>query len=257
MKQSTVLIRVLSILFFPLLLIVGTTFLEQTLFNRQVLSSFDNVYWVEDTGLIRIEFTPNLINNTVKVQAKAHPEPSANIFYLEYIYQNSVVARYKVSVRSEKESMNIQLDTSQMGDRTVGVVSYESSGNIGFVFEKLINDTTIRPEIAVSVVPSRTQKWMILTTHLALIAIVVLLNVVHGIRLYKSHIYKAIQSFSVWDRIKYLLIGMVVPFGGTLLYIIGGTDPYNDYRVRMGNYSAIGFFITFVFYTIVRIFPLF
>jgi|GEM_PF-6667669 len=256
MNQSTILIRVLSIIFFPLLLIFVTHFIENKVSNRQVLTQFDNVYEVSDPGVIRIDFVSKLMNDTVTVKSIEHLEPSTNTFLLEYTYQDTVVALYEVTVRSDHGAMNIVLDTSQSDGNTIGVIGYESSGNIGFVFEKRINETTIQPKIIVSIEPTKTQKYITVGVHILWILGVFLINLFHGIKAYRAHIFKAIQPFGFWDRIKYLLIGLLIPFGGPLLYIIGGTDLYNDYRVRMGNYAAFGFMVTFTLYVIVRTFPL-
>lgn len=254
-KQSTIIIRTLSILFFPVFLIFGTIIIERNIYNRQVLTHFDNIYRVYDKGVIRIDFTSELMNNEVKVTAREHTQPNSNIFILEYEYQDTIVARYTVTVRSENEAMNIVLGTSQHDGNTVGVVRYESTGNIGFVFNKIINESSIQPKIIVIVEPTNTQKYITVVVHILLVLGVFMINLLHGIHAYRTFIFKAIQPFGAWDRIKFLLIGLLIPFGGTFLYIIGGTDLYNDYRVRMGNYAAFGFFVSYTLYIIYRTIP--
>ncbi|MCV2231325.1 hypothetical protein N7548_00600 [Acholeplasma manati] len=81
MKQSTVILRVLSIIYFPLFLFFGTVLVERMISNRQKITSHDNIYEVKEPGTLQMEYESK-ISFDIDVKAEVLPLPGANIFYL-------------------------------------------------------------------------------------------------------------------------------------------------------------------------------
>lgn len=251
MKQSTVILRVLSIIYFPLFLLFGTVLVERMISNRQKITSQDNIYEVKEPGTLQIEYESK-ISFDIDVKAEAIPMPGANMFYLKYYRNEILVAQYKVTVLSEDNSMALNLITRDMNRTKVGEVTFDKKGEIGFKIERLIQDIPLSPMFMVSTVPTNQQYIIIFWIQLILFMSVLVVNILNAKKTYTYHISVPTIALTAFEEIKYVALGVFIPIVGALIYVVGGTNLFDEQKVLKSNFSGAGTTVTILIYFIYR-----
>jgi hypothetical protein len=255
MKNSTVIIRILSIIYFPLLIIVGTFFIERILSNPRPITRYNNTYEVNNAGSVMIEYIPMMSFN-LEVKAEKIPTENSNMFYLKYYSDNQLVAQYKVTVLSSSGSMELTLNMDRMDRNTVGVVTYNTGDEIGFLIEPILQAYPVMVIFYVYKIPSKLQYLITFIIQIVLYVAVIVFNIVHLRKTYQYYISVSTGIFKSIDKIKCLLIGLFIPIVGAIFYIIAGTSLHDERKVLRGNYMAAGtafaLLLYILFYTTFR-----
>ncbi|MDG0888405.1 hypothetical protein P5915_03290 [Acholeplasma manati] len=219
--------------------------------NRQKITSHDNIYEVKEPGTLQMEYESK-ISFDIDVKAEVLPLPGANIFYLKYYRNNTLVAHYKVTILSVDDSMSIELFTRELDHTKMAFVSYDKAGQIGFRFERITQNVPVSPFFMVSVVPTDLQFMITFWIQFLLFMIVLIVNIVNARTMYVYHISVATYGLTALEKIKYVALGVFIPPVGALIYVVGGTNLYDEQKVLKGNYSGAGTAVTILIYIIYR-----